>query len=244
MILEVQDLEKSFGGLKAVNNVSLVLKRNEIRALIGPNGAGKTTLFKLIAGNLCPDKGKIIFEGQEITRLKPYEAYQKGIHKTFQHLNLYPRLTAFQSVQLALFSANGKGLNVFSWARKMFREEALELLHSVGLAEKADMLSSGLSHGERRRLDLAIALAGNPRLLLLDEAASGMAPKEAREAMELIIGLITKMGLTVLFIEHDISIVFNVAEKISVLHQGALIAEGAPAEIRMDKEVQRIYLGE
>ena len=244
MILEVQALEKSFGGLMAVNNVNLVLKRNEIRALIGPNGAGKTTLFKLIAGNLNPDKGKILFEGEEITNFKPYEAYRKGIHKTFQHLNLYPRLTAFQSVQLALFSAHGKGLNVFSWASTMFREEALELLNSVGMAEKSDMISSGLSHGERRRLDLAIALAGNPRLLLLDEAASGMAPKEAREAMELIIGLITKMGLTVLFIEHDISIVFNVAEKISVLHQGALIAEGSPAEIRNNEEVKRVYLGE
>lgn len=244
MILEVQELVKSFGGLMAVNHVNLRLKRNEIRALIGPNGAGKTTLFKLIAGNLNPDRGKIIFEGEDITNLKPYEVYRKGVHKTFQHLSLYPRLTAFQSVQLVLFSANGKGLNIFSWASRMFRDEVLELLNSVGLTQKADMLSSSLSHGERRRLDLAIALAGKPRLLLLDEPTSGMAPKEAREAMELIIGLTSKVRVTVLFIEHDISIVFNVAEKISVMHQGSLIAEGAPAEIRNNKEVQQIYLGE
>lgn len=244
MILEIQKLAKSFDGFKAVNDVTLMVKQHEIRALIGPNGAGKTTLFKLIAGSLNPDRGKVLFQGEDITNLKPYEVYHRGVHRTFQHLNLYPKLTAFQSVQLALFSANGKGLNLVSWAKRMFHDETMILLRNVGLDQKADMLSSELSHGERRRLDLAIALAGKPKILLLDEAASGMAPQEAREAMELVIELTRKMGLTVLFIEHDISIVFSVAEKISVLHQGTLIAEGAPAEIKDNKLVQQVYLGE
>jgi len=244
MIIEIKGLNKSFGGLTAVKNVDLALKRNEIRALIGPNGAGKTTFFNLIAGNLMPDRGKIIFEGTDITGLKPYEVYRRGIHRTFQHLSLYPRLTVFQSVQLALLSANKKELNVFSWVKRMFRNEVLELLHSVGLESKIDALSSALSHGDRRRLDIAIALAGKPKLLLLDEPASGLSPQEADEAMKLFIGLAKKLGLTIFFIDHDISIVFSMAERISVMHEGSLIAEGLPNEVKNSSKVQQIYLGE
>lgn len=244
MIIKVTNLSKSFGGVKAVDNVSLSLEKSEIRALIGPNGAGKTTFFKLLAGNHKPDSGEVIFDNEDITGMKPYEIYRRSMHKTFQHLNLYPKLTTFQSVQLALFSQHGKRSDLFSWAGRTFEPEIMELLQSVRLEGKADMLSSSLSHGERRRLDLAIALAGDPKLLLLDEAASGLSPEEAEETMKLIIGLARERKLTVIFVEHDMSFVFGMAERISVLHMGSLIAEGSPDEIKANNDVKKIYLGE
>lgn len=244
MIMKVNKLSKSFGGVKAVSEVNFTLKRNEIRALIGPNGAGKTTFFKLLAGNLTPDTGKIFFEDEDITGLKTYEIYRRSIHKTFQHLNLYPKLTAFESVQLALLSLNKKNWDLFSWAGRKYEEEVLELLHSVELKNKSHLISSSLSHGEKRRLDLAIALAGTPKLLLLDEAASGLDPAEAHEVMTLIIRLARERELTVCFIEHDMSVVFGMAEKISVLHLGSIIAEGSSDEIKNNEMVRKIYLGE
>jgi len=244
MIIEVEGLSKSFGGVTAVNDVSLSLKKREIRGLIGPNGAGKTTFFKLLAGNLSPDRGQVLFEGEDITGLKPYKIYRKGIHKTFQHLNLYPNLTAFESVQLALFSQHNRRSDLLSWAGRMFESEVVEVLRSVGLEDKSEVLSSALSHGERRRLDLGIALAGSPKLLLLDEAASGLAPEEAREIMDLVTRLARERDLTIFFVEHDMSVVFGMAERICVLHLGTLIAEGSPDEIRMNEEVKKIYLGE
>jgi branched-chain amino acid transport system ATP-binding protein len=244
MILEVESLSKSFGGVMAVNRVSLTLEKGEIRALIGPNGAGKTTFFKLLAGNLSPDGGRVQFEGENITGMKPYRVYRKGIHKTFQHLNLYPNLTAFESVQLALLSQHGRSLDLFSRVGRMFEPEVLDVLKSVGLDDKPDTLSSALSHGERRRLDLGIAVAGKPKLLLLDEAASGLAPEEARDIMALVIRLAEERDLTIFFVEHDMSVVFGMAERISVLHMGTLIAEGSPDDIRANEEVKKIYLGE
>ena len=244
MIIKVEGLNKSFGGIKAVNNVSLSLQRSEIRALIGPNGAGKTTFFKLLSGNLKPDSGRVIFEDEDIAGLKPYEIYRKQIHKTFQHLNLYPKLTVFKSVQLAFVSQHGKRWDLFSWMGRMFEDEVMDLLHKVELVDKAEVQSGALSHGEKRRLDLAIALAGDPKLLLLDEAASGLSPDEAREVMALIIRLARERELTVCFIEHDMSFVFGLAELISVLHMGELIAEGDPDEIRNNETVKKIYLGE
>jgi branched-chain amino acid transport system ATP-binding protein len=243
MIIEVEALSKSFGGVMAVNSVSMSVKRREIRALIGPNGAGKTTFFKLLAGNLSPDGGQVLFEGADITGLKPYRIYKKGIHKTFQHLNLYPNLTAFESVQLALLSQHGRTSDLFSRAGRMFESEVSAVLRSVGLGDQSEVLSSALSHGERRRLDLGIALAGEPKLLLLDEAASGLAPEEAREIMAMVIRLAKERDLTVFFVEHDMSVVFGVAERISVLHLGTLIAEGSPDDIRMNEKVKKVYLG-
>jgi branched-chain amino acid transport system ATP-binding protein len=243
MIIEVEGISKSFGGVMAVDRVSLSLRKSEIRGLIGPNGAGKTTFFKLLAGNLSPDRGKVLFEGEDITGLKPYKIYRKGIHKTFQHLNLYPNLTAFESVQLALFSQHNRRTDLFSWAGRMFESEVLDVLRSVGLEHKSSVLSSALSHGERRRLDLGIALAGRPKLLLLDEAASGLAPDEARDMIALVTRLATERDLTIIFVEHDMSVVFGMAERISVLHLGRLIAEGTPDEIRSNEEVKKIYLG-
>jgi branched-chain amino acid transport system ATP-binding protein len=244
MIIEVDALSKSFGGVMAVNQVSLSLRKSEIRALIGPNGAGKTTFFKLLAGNLPPDGGQVQFEGEDITGLKPFKIYRKGIHKTFQHLNLYPKLTAFESVQLALLSQHGRSSDLFSRVGRMFESEVLDVLQSVGLGNKSEILSSALSHGERRRLDLGIAVAGSPKLLLLDEAASGLAPEEAREIMALVIRLAKERDLTIIFVEHDMSVVFGMAESISVLHMGTLIAEGSSDEIRANEKVKKIYLGE
>ncbi len=244
MIIKVEELSKSFGGVKAVNKVSLTLERSEIRALIGPNGAGKTTFFKLLAGNLTPDSGRVIFEDEDIAGMKPYEIYRRSIHKTFQNLNLYPKMTVFESVQLAFISQNKKCWDLFSWMGRIFEEQVMALLHQVELADKAAVQSASLSHGEKRRLDLAIALAGNPKLLLLDEAASGLSPEEAREVMALIIRLARERQLTVCFIEHDMSFVFGLAERISVLHMGQIIAEGDPDQIRSNDMVKRIYLGE
>jgi branched-chain amino acid transport system ATP-binding protein len=243
-MLEINNLSKSFGGLKAVNEISLRIDKNEIRALIGPNGAGKTTLFNLISGKLFPTGGKILYEGKDITGLKPYEIYGMGIHRTFQTLSLYPKLTVFQSIQLALLSAKEKKYNFVTRANNLFHDEVFEILRKVQLDHKANILSSSLSHGERRRLDLGIAITGKPRLLLLDEAASGMAPNEAAETMTLIIGLARDHGLTVFFIEHDMSFVFGMAEKVSVMHYGSLIAEGSVGEIKNNKKVQQVYLGE
>jgi branched-chain amino acid transport system ATP-binding protein len=244
MIIEVKGISKSFGGVMAVSQVSLSLRKGEIRALIGPNGAGKTTFFKLLAGNLRPDRGRVLFEKEDITGFPPHKVYRKGIHKTFQHLNLYPKLTAFESVQLALFSEHDRRSDLFSRAGRMFETEVQEVLRSVGLEGKEEVLSSSLSHGDRRRLDLGIAVAGRPKLLLLDEAASGLAPEEAREIMALVIRLARERELTVFFVEHDMSVVFGMAEGISVLHLGTLIAEGSPEEIRKNEKVKKIYLGE
>ena len=243
-MLEITDLSKSFGGLKAVHELSIRIHKNEIRALIGPNGAGKTTLFNLISGKLIPTEGEILYEGKDITNRKPYEIYRMGIHRTFQTLSLYPKLTAFQSIQLALLSANEKKYNFVTRAKHLFHDEVFEILRKVKLDHKANVISSSLSHGERRRLDLGIAIAGKPRLLLLDEAASGMAPNEAAETMTLIMGLAKDLGLTVFFIEHDMSFVFGMAEKVSVMHYGSLIAEGSVEEIRENKKVKQVYLGE
>jgi branched-chain amino acid transport system ATP-binding protein len=244
MIIQVEKLSKAFGGIRAVNDVSFTLNRNEIRALIGPNGAGKTTFFKLLAGNLTPDSGKITYENEDITAMKTYEIYHKSIHKTFQHLNLYPKLTAFEGVQLALLSQNKKNWDFFSITGRMYNREIMDVLHSVELDNKSHMQSRFLSHGEKRRLDLAIALAGTPKLLLLDEAASGLDPLEAHEVMELIVKLARERELTVCFIEHDMSVVFGMAEKISVLHLGEIIAEGSSDEIKNNEMVKKIYLGE
>jgi branched-chain amino acid transport system ATP-binding protein len=244
MILKVKGLCKSFGGVRAVNNLDFMLNPREIRALIGPNGAGKTTFFKLLGGNLTPDAGKIFFEGKDITGLKTHETYRLSIHRTFQHLNLYPKLTAFESVQLALLSQNRKIWDFFSWTGRKYETEVMELLRNVELVDKANFESAALSHGEKRRLDLAIALAGNPKLLLLDEAASGLDPAEAHDVMELIIRLANEMELTVCFIEHDMSVVFGLAERICVLHLGSIIAEGSSDEIKNNEMVKKIYLGE
>jgi len=244
MILRVEGLSKSFGGLMAVHNVSFSVKKRERCAIIGPNGAGKSTLFNLLTGHLRPDAGRVYFKKEEITGLPPHRICRKRISRSFQRVNIFPMLSVFENIQVALLAAQRKSKMIFSAARKMARQETEKLLEDIGLQGQREEISGTLSHGDQKRLELGIALAGNPLLLLLDEPTQGMSPDETMATMALIDRITREREITLLFVEHDIGTVFALAEVIRVLHLGALIAEGKPEEIRANDEVQRIYLGE
>jgi branched-chain amino acid transport system ATP-binding protein len=244
MILEVKGLSKSFGGLMAVYDVSFSMREGERGAIIGPNGAGKSTLFNLLTGHLRPDSGQVYFRKEEITGMAPHRICHKRISRSFQRVNIFPMLSVFENIQVALLAMQGKSRMIFSAARKMARRETEQILEDIGLQDQREVLSGTLSHGDQKRLELGIALAGDPVLLLLDEPTQGMSPDETAATMDLIDRITRSRGITLLFIEHDIGTVFALAQVIRVLHLGALIAEGRPEEIRANSEVQRIYLGE
>jgi branched-chain amino acid transport system ATP-binding protein len=246
VLLEVRNVVKSFGGLRALQDVSLSVAKGEIRAVIGPNGAGKSTLFNVMTGLLKPDMGDVVFEGEPITGMPPHRIIRKGIGRSFQITNIFPRMSVFENVQVALFSHHRTGNNPFSLARKSTRvgAEALALLDQVGLAEKYDASASVLSHGDQKRLEIAISLASRPKLLMLDEPTAGMSRFESRETVSLLQRISREQGLTLIFTEHDMDIVFAISEKIMVLQQGAVIADGTPAEIKANPEVRKAYLGE
>lgn len=243
MLLQAKELLKSFGGLTAVYEVDLQVDTNEIVSIIGPNGAGKSTLFNLITGHIPLDKGSVHFKGRDITRLPPYEISRLGIGRSFQKLNIFPRLTTFQNVQVALFSATGLNRSLFSRAENSLTHEVEEILESVGLADQAGTPGGLLAHGDQKRLEIGIALALNPDLLLLDEPTQGMSAAETSQTTELIrrLGKERKIGLA--FVEHDMKVVFSISDKIYVMHQGMMIFSGKPEEVRSNEEVQRIYLG-
>lgn len=228
----------------AVNGVSFNIQRGELSSIIGPNGAGKTTLFNLLTGHLSPDKGRIVFKEKEITGLSPHEICRKGIGRSFQRTNIFPRLSAFDNVQVAVMSWGRKSGNIFVRAQKMLREETDDILESVGLGDKKEMTAGLLAHGDQRRLEIGIALGSSPELLLLDEPTAGMSPEELGRTVELIQRLATERGLTLIFIEHDMNVVFGISQKIRVMHMGRIIAEGMPDEVKANDEVQRIYLAE
>jgi branched-chain amino acid transport system ATP-binding protein len=244
MLLEIENLMKAFGGFQATDGVSLSVERGSLRSLIGPNGAGKTTLFNQITGYLVSDSGRISFKGEEITGLHPYEISRRGITRSFQIINIFPRLAVVESVQLAILAKRGHTLKCFAPARKMVREEAMAVLETVALAERAGALARELSHGDQRVLELALALAGEPELLLLDEPMAGMSPFERVKVTELIQKVHQDRGLTVLFCEHDMDVVFGISERVTVLHQGRVIAEGKPEDIKKNEEVHMVYLGQ
>lgn len=246
VLLEVRNVVKSFGGLRALQDVSLSVAKGEIRAVIGPNGAGKSTLFNVMTGLLKPDAGDVVFEGESITGMPPHRVIRKGIGRSFQITNIFPRMSVFENVQVALFSHHRMGGNPLSMARTFTRvgEEALALLGQVGLAEKYDSSASVLSHGDQKRLEIAISLASRPKLLMLDEPTAGMSRFESRETVALLQRISREQGLTLIFTEHDMDIVFAISEKIMVLQQGAVIADGTPAEIKANPEVRKAYLGE
>ncbi len=243
-MIEIVGLTKSFGGLTAIDNVSLNIKKEELSSIIGPNGAGKTTLFNLITGHLSPDRGKITFKGKDITDLSPHEISRIGIGRSFQRQNIFPRLSTFENVQVALFSAKRINGNLYSWASNMFREETDEILESVGLGDKKFTQGGYLAYGDQKRLEIGIALAIHPELILLDEPTAGMSPSETMEITELIQKLVKEQGLTLIFVEHDMDIVFRISDKVKVMHQGRIIFEGTPDEVRANDEVQSIYLGD
>lgn len=244
ILLEIESLMKAFGGLQATDGVNLSVEQGSLRALIGPNGAGKTTLFNQITGYLVPDSGRVAFRGKEITGLHPYEISRKGITRAFQIINIFPRLTVVESVQLAILAKRGDTLKCFAPARRMVREEAMAVLETVGLAERAGALARELSHGDQRVLELALALAGEPELLLLDEPMAGMSPFERVKVTELIQKIHQDRRLTILFCEHDMDVVFGISERVTVLHQGRVIAEGKPEDIKRNEEVHMVYLGQ
>jgi len=243
-VLEVRDVRKAFDGFEAVGGVSLRVARGRIAAIIGPNGAGKTTFFNLITGHIRPDAGAVLLEGRDITGLPPHDVCRLGMGRSFQRTNIFPRLTVFQNVQAAFISHRGRGLDLWSRVARLYRDETEALLASLGLLDRAGEMSGFLSHGAQKQLELGIALASEPRLLLLDEPTAGMSAVETRETIQLISRIARERELTLLFTEHDMEVVFSIAEQLTVLHQGRVIAEGAPAVVRGDPEVRRVYLGE
>jgi branched-chain amino acid transport system ATP-binding protein len=243
-MLIVERLMKRFGGLTATNNVSFDIQQGELSSIIGPNGAGKTTLFNLLTGHLRPDEGRVTFNGKDITGLPPHEICRLGIGRSFQHINIFPRLKVFDNIQAAVLSGQGKCVNIFAPAGNMGARETLEVLGTVELADKKDRIAGLLSHGDQKRLEIGIALALRPSLLLLDEPTAGMSPEETAGIANLIQKMVRDQGLTALFVEHDMSVVFGISQKIRVLHLGQLIAAGTPEEIRSHAQVQQIYLGE
>ena len=244
MLLKIENLIKAFGGFRATDGVNFSVMKGSLCSLIGPNGAGKTTLFNQITGYLVPDSGRVAFRGEEITGLHPYEISRKGITRAFQIINIFPRLTVMESVQLAILAKRGLTLKCFTPARRMAREEAMTILETVGLAERSALLARELSHGDQRVLELALALAGEPELLLLDEPMAGMSPFERVKVTELIQKIHQDRNVTVLFCEHDMDVVFGISERVTVLHQGRVIAEGKPEEFKKNEEVHMVYLGQ
>ena len=242
-MLQVRNISKSFEGFKAVNNANLDVKKGEIVAVIGPNGAGKTTLFNLITGILKPDSGSVIFKDEDITGLPPYEICRKRISRSFQIVNIFPRLTVFENTQIAVLARLKKTWNLFTPAKKMAVEETEEILKNVGLFDKKDRVTALLSHGDLKVLEIAMALGGNPEFLILDEPTAGMAPEETSRCIELIKHLSEKRGLTILFCEHDMEIVFGIANRIMVMVRGSTIIQGTCDEVRCNQTVQDAYLG-
>jgi len=243
-MLKIDKVSKSFGGIIATDNVSMELQPNSINALIGPNGAGKTTLFNLITGKIDIDKGQIFIENNNITNLKETDITHLGIARAFQITNIFPTLSVKESIKVALL-AKQHGLNNM-WARFIthsINEETENIAKLAGLTKVYNTISSELSHGDQKLLDIALALALKPKVLLLDEPTAGMGPEERWKMIKRIKDLWKKTKMTVLFIEHDMDIVFDIAQKIYVLQQGAMIAEGNPKEIKNNQKVIKAYLG-
>jgi len=243
-LLSVEGLTKSYGGIHAVRDVSFMLQAGEILALIGPNGAGKSTCFDMLNGQNRPDSGRISVAGEDTTGKKPREVWRLGVGRTFQITATFPTMTVRENVQVALVSHRRRLSNFWSAMPGLDQAEADRLLDLVGMAAYAARPCGELAYGDLKRLELAIALANQPRLLLMDEPTAGMAPRERIELMRLTAKIAREQSIGVLFTEHDMDVVFEHADRILVLNRGSLIAQGVPAEVRANKEVQAIYLGE
>jgi branched-chain amino acid transport system ATP-binding protein len=243
-VLEVRGLSKSFGGFRAVSDVDLAVAEGEIAAVIGPNGAGKSTLFNLITGHLQPTAGRVLVNGRDVTGVAPYKICRIGIGRSFQRTNIFPKLTVLENMRAALLAHHGQGPNFWSRANQLCHGEAETLLASIGLAGQAQATSGTLSYGNQKQLELGIALASDPNILLLDEPTAGMSASETHETIALIERIARERRLTLLFTEHDMAVVFSIAQKISVMHQGRVIAHGDPATVRADAQVRRVYLGD
>jgi branched-chain amino acid transport system ATP-binding protein len=242
-VLKVGKLSKAYGGVQAVKDVSFTVAAGEVLALIGPNGAGKTTCFNMLNGQTAPDAGTVEFEGRNLAGMAPREIWRLGVGRTFQITATFSSMTVRENVQVALLSHQRRLGSLFSLAHRAALPEADALLARVGMLEQADRHCAVLAYGDLKRLELAVALANAPRLLLMDEPTAGMAPRERGELMRLAAELAHSSRIAVLFTEHDMDVVFTHADRIIVLSGGELIAAGTPAEVRADPKVQEVYLG-
>jgi branched-chain amino acid transport system ATP-binding protein len=242
-LLQVNNLGKAFGGVKAVDGVSFELHAGELLALIGPNGAGKTTTFNMVNGQLPAGQGSILLDGQELVGRAPRAIWRLGVGRTFQIAETFASLTVVENVQMALLSHDGKLFSMWRSAAGYKRGEAMALLEQVGMAPQADRPCSELAYGDVKRVELAIAMANSPKLLLMDEPTAGMAPRERNALMALTKQLVVDRGMAVLFTEHSMDVVFAYADRMIVLARGRLIAQGKPLEIRDDPKVQEVYFG-
>jgi branched-chain amino acid transport system ATP-binding protein len=242
-LLQIESISKAFGGVQAVQNVSFGLQAGELLALIGPNGAGKSTTFNMVGGQLAPDSGRVLLAGRDITGLPPRAVWRLGVGRTFQIAQTFASLTVAENVQMALLSADRR---IFAWWNRASlhrRADALALLEQVGMRAQADRPCSELAYGDIKRVELAMALAHGPRLLLMDEPTAGMAPGERVALMQLARRIAQERRMGVLFTEHSMDVVFGQADRVAVLVRGQLLAEGTPRQIRDDARVQQAYLG-
>ena len=242
-LLEIRGLGKRFGGFYAVDEVDLAAEPGTIHSVIGPNGAGKTTLFRLLTGILRPTHGTVMFGGRDITRLPPHAVARRGLVQSFQITNVFPRMTVLESVQTAILARRRRSWDFATLHHRRVEGEARDLLDQVGLRELSSARAQTLSHGDQRVLEVALALATQPRLLLLDEPTAGMSPFETDRMVELVSGLAHRHGLTLLLSEHDMDVVFGISDEVTVLHEGRVIAHGSPEKVQDDERVIEVYLG-
>lgn len=246
IILETRELVRVFGGLRAVDGVSMRVKSHTLHTIIGPNGAGKTTFFNLLSGNIRPTGGKVFYKGRDITDTPAYRRAHLGIGRSFQITNVFPNLSVLENVRLAAQAVGGDNYKFWQHSRhfRRYEEQARAILAQVGLSDQAAMPARLLPHGGKRKLELGILLAPDPDLLLLDEPTAGMAREEIPMLMEVIQSVRRKGGKTIILVEHKMDLVMNVSDRISVMHQGRLLAEGTPLEIAGNPTVQKAYLGD
>ena len=242
-ILKVQNLYKAFGGLRAVVDVSFRLEAGQLMAMIGPNGAGKSTCFNLINGQLNPDQGSIFIMGQKVNGEKPRDVWKLGVGRTFQITSTFPSMTVLENVQMSLLSHNRRTKSLFTNVSRLYVAEAMALIDLVGIADQADRPCGVLAYGDLKRVELAVALGNQPKLLLMDEPTAGMGPAERQGLMKLTESIAHTREMGVLFTEHDMKVVFDYANRVLVLNRGKMVAEGSPDEVQKNNEVKKIYLG-
>ena len=242
-LLTIRRLSKRFDGFAAVDGIDLDVMPGTIHAVIGPNGAGKTTFFRLLTGEHRPTTGSVSFAGSDITRLRPHTRARRGLSQSFQITNVFPRMAVLESIETALLAQLGRSWTLVGRRGASVQDEAMALLERVGLAERAQTVAQNLSHGDQRILEVALALATRPRMLLLDEPTAGMSPFETDRMVELVVEMASAEQLTVLLSEHDMDVVFGISDQVTVLHQGQVIARGEPETVQRDERVVEVYLG-
>jgi branched-chain amino acid transport system ATP-binding protein len=246
IILEARDLAKYFGGLHAVDGVDLQIEAGSLHSIIGPNGAGKTTLFNLLSGYLKPTHGHVLLRGRDVTRVPVHRVAHLGLGRSFQITNVFPNLTVLENVRLAAQAIGRDNLKMWKASERLrpYLDRAAAAIEQVGLKGKEAVLASALPHGDKRKLELAIILAPDPQILLLDEPTAGMASEQVPRLMEIIYAIRAQGGKTIVLVEHNMNIVMRVSDRITVMHQGRVLAEGAPSDIAANEAVQAAYLGE